>query len=151
MSAAPTVPPHGAVLFRHRRRMPALHFGVVGGLFLLLAGLDASTPLWRIALGLGAVGVVALGVLGRQRLVVEDQLVTDEAVAVTRPDGTYVEIPFAQLTRAATKRNGVVFTRRDGAVLAFNRSPHAQRLRALLAAVAPSVEWVDEVDPACDT
>jgi hypothetical protein len=36
-------------------------------------------------------------------------------------------------------------------VLAFNRSPHAQRLRALLAAVAPSVEWVDEVDPACDT
>jgi hypothetical protein len=131
--------------------MPALHFGVVGGLFLLLACLDASTPLWRIVLALGAVAAVALGVLGRQRLVVEDQLVTDAAVAVTRPDGTYVEIPFAQLMRVATKRNGMVFTREDGAVLAFNRSPHAHRVRGLLAAAAPSVEWVDEVDPACDT
>jgi hypothetical protein len=45
----------------------------------------------------------------------------------------------------------MVFTREDGAVLAFNRSPHAHRVRGLLVAAAPSVEWVDEVDPACDT
>ena len=55
------------------------------------------------------------------------------------------------MLRAAERRNGIAFIRDDGAQLAFNRNPHVKKVRRAVAQAAPGLDWVDEVDPACDT
>lgn len=151
MSVAQTAPPQAQVLFRHRRRMPALHFGVVGAIFLVVGSFAASSLLLQAALVLAAIGVLGLGWLGRRRLWVEDQLLTPTSAVVVHADGATFEVPFDEVARVAARSNAVAFVRTDGAELRFNRNPHAKRIRRVLSQVAPDLAWVDEIDPACDT
>jgi hypothetical protein len=151
MSVAQVAATQEQVLYRHRRRPPAIHFGVVGAGFLLLGAFAASNPLVQVALVLAAVAAVALGWLGRERLWVEDQLITETAAVIVHADGARYDLAFADVARVAARRDTIAFVRGDGAELRFNRNPHAKKVRLAVNAVAPTLDWVDEVDPACDT
>ena len=151
MSVAQAAPPQTTVLFRHRRRPPALHFGLVGALFFGVSAFAATSLLWQAVLVLAALGALGLGVLGRERMWIEDQIITSTEAVIEHPDGGRYALAFDDMLRAAERRNGIAFTRHDGAQLAFNRNPHVKKIRRAVAQAAPDLDWVDEVDPACDT
>jgi ribosomal protein L24E len=140
-----------AVAFRHRRRPPVLAFAIAAAVMLGVLSFGVQNPYARAALILAGLVALALGWLGRERLWVEDQLVTDEAVAVVRQDGSMGEIPFDRIARIAWRGTGLAFVRDDGRELAFARNPHRKRLERILRERAPSAQWVDEVPIACDT
>lgn len=151
MSVAQAAPPQSQVVFRHRRRPPAIHFGLIGGLFIAVGALAASNPWVQAGLFLLAVVVAGLGWLGRERLWIEDQLITRTAAVIVHADGATFSLDFDDMARVAERRNAVAFIRADGAELRFNRNPHVKKMKRALAEVAPELTWVDEVDPACDT
>lgn len=151
MSTTSAAPPRTAVLFRHRRRPPYLQFGLIGALFLIVSAFAADAVVWQALLVLGALAAAGIGIWGRSRIWVEDQLITDEGVAVVRPDGEHAEIPFDRLVSATRRGASITFLRDDGRKLGFVRNTRARRMRSLLAEVAPQVTWVDEVDLACNT
>ena len=151
MSVAKAAPPQTAVRFRHRRRPPAIHFGRIGGAFLVAGAVTTSSHLWQAVLLLAAVGAVALGWLGRERLWIEDQLITETSAVIVHADGAMFELGIDDIARVAERRNAIAFIRADGAELRFNRNPHVKRVKHVLLAVAPELDWVDEVDLACDT
>ena len=140
-----------AVAFRHRRRPPVLAFAVAAAVMLGVLALGVQNPIARAGLGLAAVVALALGWIGRERFWLEDQLVTDDAVAVVRHDGAEAAIPFDRIARIAWRGTGIAFVRDDGRELAFARNPHRKRLERILRERAPSAQWVDEVPIACDT
>ena len=100
---------------------------------------------------LAAVALVALGWLGRERLWIEDQLITPTSAVIVHADGARFELDFDEMARVAERRNAIAFIREDGAELRFNRNPHVKRIKRVLAEAAPQLSWVNEVDPACDT
>ena len=140
-----------AVAFRHRRRPPVLAFGIAGAVMLGVLALGVQNPYARIALGLAALAALAVAWIVRERLWLEDQIVTDDAVAVVRHDGAEAAIPFDRIDRIAWRGTGIAFVRDDGRELAFARNPHRKRLERILRERAPSAQWVDEVPLACDT
>lgn len=151
MATSVSAPPAEQVLFRHRRRPPALALGIAGAGILALLAFGVDNPVARAALLLAAAAVLGLGLLGRRRLWVEDQIVTATAVVVVRPDGSMGEIPVERIERIALRGGGVAFVRDDGRELPFARNPHRKRLEAIMRDVAPTAQWVDEVPIACDT
>lgn len=151
MSLALAAPPQTAVRFRHRRRPPALHFGIIGGGFIAITAFAASSHWVQAGVVLLAAVVLGLGWLGRERLWIEDQLLTDSSAVIVHADGALFELAYADMVRAAERRNAIAFVRADGAELRFNRNPHVKRVKRILAEVAPEIDWVDEVDLACDT
>ena len=128
-----------------------LAFGIAGAVMLGVLALGVQNPYARVALGLAAVAALGLGLLGRDRFWLEDQLVTDDAVAVVRHDGAEAAIPFDRIARIAWRGTGIAFVRDDGRELAFSRNPHRKRLERILRERVPSAQWVDEVPLACDT
>jgi hypothetical protein len=151
MSVAQAAPPQTTVLFRHRRRPPALHFGLIGGLFVGVCAFAAPSHLLQVAIVVAALALVGLGWLGRERLWIEDQLITPTSAVIVHADGAMFELAFDEMDRVAERRNAIAFIREDGAELRFNRNPHVKRVKRVLADAAPQLSWVDEVDPACDT
>ena len=151
MSVAQAAPPQSQVVFRHRRRPPAIHFGLIGAIFLGVSSLAASSVIWQAVLVLAALVALGLGWLGRERLWIEDQLITRTAAVIVHADGATFSLDFDDMARVAERRNAVAFIRADGAELRFNRNPHVKKIKRALAEVAPELTWVDEVDPACDT
>jgi hypothetical protein len=144
---APTVVEH----LRHRRGTPALAAGVIVAVALVLSGLSAAQGVWSIVLVALAPAAVALGWLGRRRLWIEDQVIDADRVALIRRDGSGAEIPLERVARVEASATGVRFTRDDGAVLDFGRSPHGRRILALMAEIRPEAERAERIDPACDT
>ncbi|MGA0121651.1 MAG: hypothetical protein ACO3KD_01395 [Gaiellales bacterium] len=144
---APTALEH----HRHRRGTPALTVGIVAAVALVLSGLSAAQGAWTVVLLALAPAAVALGWLGRRRFWIEDQVIDDRRVAVVRRDGSGGEIPLDRVVRVEVAAGGVRFTRDDGAVLDFGRTPHGRRILALMAAIRPEAERVERIDPACDT
>ena len=136
---------------RHRRGTPALTLGVVVAIALVLTGLSAAQGAWSVVLVALAPVALALGWLGRRRLWLEDHVIDDERVAVVRRDGSGAEIPLARVVRVEAGPTGVRFTRDDGAVLDFGRSPHGRRILALMERIRPEAERAERIDPACDT
>ena len=151
MAATTSAPPREEVVFRHRRRPPVLAFGIVGAGFLGALAFGAQSPWARAGFLVLAALALALGILGRRRYWLEDQLVTATSVAVVRRDGTSAEIPFERIDRIALRGGGMAFVRDDGRELAFARNPHRKRLERLLGEIVPAAQWVDEVPIACDT
>ena len=151
MSVAQAARPQTAVCFRHRRRPPAIHFGIIGGGFIAISALAASSHWLQAGLIVLAIVVLGLGWLGRERLWIEDQLLTESSAVIVHADGALFELPYADIARAAERRNAIAFVRADGAELRFNRNPHVKKVMRVLADVAPDIDWVDEVDLACDT
>ena len=151
MSTAVAAPAGTEVLFRHRRRPPVLAFGVVGAGFVVAIALSVQHPLGRAALLLAAAGLVAFGILGRRRWWLEDQLLTRTAAVIVRQDGVTAEIPYDRVDQIVRRRGGIDFVRDDGRRLVFARNPHLKRMRRVLAERLPEAQWVDDVDPACDT
>jgi hypothetical protein len=145
------VPIEAEVEFRHRRRPPILHYGVMVSVALVAASVSAANLLWTPLLIVFAAAAFGLALLGRRRFWVEDQVITRDAVAIVRPDGVAGDIPLQRLVRAADRRTGIRFTRDDGALLDFSRNPHGKRVHGLLQQLAPHIAWVEEIDPACDT
>ena len=136
---------------RHRRGTPALTAGIVVAVALVLSGLGAAQGVWTaVLLGLAPVAI-ALGWLGRRRLWIEDQVIDEARVALVRRDGSGAEIPLERVVRVESGPGGVRFTRDDGAVLEFARSPHGRRILALMERVRPTAERVERIDPACYT
>ena len=135
------------VLYRHRRHPPALTYGVVAGVALLVSAFVVPMLLWAIVLGLAAVGAVALGVAGRRRWWIEEQAVTDRGVVLTRPDGLVVEIPHDRLVSATTKSHSIRFVRDDGALLIFARNSEGERVLRVLEEVAPAVSRNRVIEP----
>lgn len=144
---APTAVEH----LRHRRGTPALTAGVVVAVALVLSGLSAAQGAWAVVLVALAPVAVLLGWLGRRRLWIEDQVIDAERVAVIRRDGSGAEIPLGRLVHVESSAAGVRFTRDDGAVLDFGRTPHGRRILALMAEIRPEAERAERIDPACDT
>ncbi len=138
------------VLCRHRRRPPLLAVGIIGGVALVASAFSAGGLAALVLIGL-AILAVAGGVLLHRRVWTEDQVVTVDGVALVRPRGDGADVPFDRITRAVDRGRMLRFTRDDGATLDFARSPHARRIRSLLAEHAPHVTWVEDIDPACDT
>lgn len=151
MSVAQAAPPQAVVLFRHRRRPPALHFGLIGAIFVGVSAFAISSLLLQAVAILGALALLALGLLGRERLWIEDQLITDTSAVIVHADGAMFELRFDEISRVAERRNAIAFIRPDGAELRFNRNPHVKKVKRVLQDVAPELTWVDEVDLACDT
>lgn len=139
------------VAYRHRRRPPVLALGIAAAVMLGVLALGVDNPYARAALGLGAIVALGLGWLGRERLWIEDQVVTAATVAVVRSDGSSAEIPFERIARIAWRGSAIAFVRDDGQELRFARNPHRRRLRRILDERVPSAGWVDEVPIACDT
>lgn len=135
------------VLYRHRRHPPALTYGVVAGVALLVSAFVVPTLLWAIVLVLAAVGAVALGVAGRLRWWIEEQVVTDRGVVLTRPDGLVVEIPHDRLVSTTTKSHSIRFVRDDGALLIFARNSEGERVLRVLEEVAPAVSRNRVIEP----
>ena len=135
------------VLYRHRRHPPALTYGVVAGVALLVSAFVVPLLLWAIVLALAAVGAVALGVAGRLRWWIEEQVVTDRGVVLTRPDGLVVEIPHDRLVSATTKSHSIRFVRDDGALLIFARNSEGERVLRVLEEVAPAVSRNRVIEP----
>lgn len=136
---------------RHRRGTPALTAGIVVAVALVLSGLGAAQGVWTaVLLGLAPVAI-GLGWLGRRRLWIEDQVIDDARVALVRRDGSGAEIPLERVVRVESGPGGVRFTRDDGAVLAFARSPHGRRILVLMERIRPAAERVERIDPACYT
>jgi hypothetical protein len=100
---------------------------------------------------LAALALIALGWLGRERLWIEDQLITPTSAVIVHPDGDTFSLDFNSMARVAERRNAIAFIRDDGAELQFNRNPHVKKIKRVLAEAAPGLSWVDEVDLACDT
>ena len=144
---APTAVEH----LRHRRGTPALAAGIIVGVALALSGLSAAQGVWTVVLVALAPVAVLLGWLGRRRLWIEDQVIDAERVALIRRDGSGAEIPLGRVVRVESSATGVRFTRDDGAVLDFGRSPHGRRILALMAEIRPEAERAERIDPACDT
>ncbi|MFM7552451.1 MAG: hypothetical protein ACKO7Q_06385 [Actinomycetota bacterium] len=136
---------------RHRRGTPALTVGVVVAVGLVLCGLGAAQGAWSVLLVALAPVALGTGWLGRRRWWIEDHVIDDERVAVVRRDGSGAEIPLARIVRVESGPGGVRFTRDDGALLDFGRSPHGRRILALMERVRPEAERVERIDPACDT
>ena len=136
---------------RFRRGTPALTVGVVVAIALVLCGLGAAQGVWTWVLVALAPVALVLGWLGRRRLWIEDHVIDDARVAVVRRDGTGAEIPLARVARVESGPGGVRFTRDDGAVLDFGRSPHGRRILALMERIRPEVERAERIDPACYT
>jgi hypothetical protein len=136
---------------RHRRGTPALTVGVVVAIALVLCGLGATQGAWSVLLVALAPVALALRWLGRRRLWIEDHVIDDARVAVARRDGSGAEIPLARVVRVESGARRVRFTRDDGAVLDFGRSPHGRRILALMGRIRPEAERAERVDPACDT
>jgi hypothetical protein len=151
MSVAQAAPPHVKVLFRHRRRPPALHVGVIGAIFVGVSAFAMSSHVWQAVAVLAALALIALGWLGRERLWIEDQLITPTSAVIVHPDGDTFSLDFNSMARVAERRNAIAFIRDDGAELQFNRNPHVKKIKRVLAEAAPGLSWVDEVDLACDT
>lgn len=151
MSVAQAAPPQTAVLFRHRRRPPTLHYGLIGGIFVGVSAFAITSHVWQAVVVIAALAMLALGWLGRERLWIEDQLITPTSAVIVHADGARYELGFDEMSRVAERRNGIAFIREDGAELRFNRNPHVKRVKRVLADAAPQLSWVDEVDPACDT
>jgi hypothetical protein len=151
MSVAQAAPPQTTVLFRHRRRPPALHFGLIGAIFVGVSAFAMSSHLWQAVVVLAALALLALGWLGRERLWIEDQLITPTSAVIVHADGARYELEFDEMAHVAERRNAIAFIREDGAELRFNRNPHVKKIKRVLAEAAPQLSWVNEVDPACDT
>jgi len=151
MSVAQAAPPQTMVLFRHRRRPPALHFGLIGAIFVGVSAFAMSSHVWQAVVVLAALALLALGWLGRERLWIEDQLITPTSAVIVHADGARYELAFDEMARVAERRNAIAFIRDDGAELRFNRNPHVKKIKRVLAEAAPQLSWVNEVDPACDT
>lgn len=139
------------VVYRHRRHPPALTYGVVAAVAMLVSAFEAPTLPWALLLVLAAVGAVALGVAGRRRWWIEEQLVTDHGVVLMRPDGLVVEVPHDRLLSATTKSNSIRFVRDDGALLIFARNPGGERVLRALEEVAPAVARDRIIEPAACT
>ena len=136
---------------RHRRGTPALTAGIVAAVALVLSGLGAAQGAWTLVLLALAPVAVVLGWLGRRRLWIEDQVIDDARVAVVRRDGAGAEIPLERVVRVESGPGGVRFTRDDGAMLEFGRSPHGRRILALMERLRPEAERAERIDPACYT
>ncbi|MFM7694041.1 MAG: hypothetical protein ACKO7U_07035 [Actinomycetota bacterium] len=136
---------------RHRRGTPALTVGVVVAVGLVLCGLGAAQGAWSVLLVALTPVAIGIGWLGRRRWWIEDHVIDDERVAVVRRDGSGAEIPLARIVRVESGPGGVRFTRDDGALLDFGRSPHGRRILALMERIRPEAERVERIDPACDT
>ena len=139
------------VLFRHRRRPPVLAFGVVGAAFAVLIGASSHDALVLAGCLAAAVALAVLGVLGRQRLWLEDQILTTTAAIVVRRDGRSVEVPYDRIACLVRRRGGIVLVRDDGARLAFDYNPHLRRMRPILDERAPAAQWDEEIPIACNT
>lgn len=151
MSIAQAAPPETQVLFRHRRRPPAIHVGLIGGAFVGITAFAATSLVVQASLVLAAFAMLGLGLLGRQRLWIEDQILTGTEAVIVHPDGGRYALAFDDMLRVAERRNAIAFIRDDGAELRFNRNPHVKQIKRVLFDAAPRLAWVDEVDPACDT
>lgn len=144
-------PAAGEVLFRHRRRPPVLAFALVGAGFAALIGWSSQAPLAQVGCALAAAVLVVLGVLGRRRFWLEDQILARDAALVVRADGVSAEVPYARVARVIRRRSGIVLVRDDGARLVFDRNPHLRRMRPILAERLPDAQWDEEIAIACDT
>jgi len=136
---------------RHRRGTPALTVGVVVAVALVLCAFGAAQGVWTWVLVALAPVALALGWLGRRRLWIEDHVIDEGRVAVVRRDGSGAEIPMERIARVESGPGGVRFTRDDGAVLDFSRSPHGRRILALMEEIRPEAERAERIDPACYT
>lgn len=135
------------VLYRYRRHPPALTYGVVAAVAMLVSAFEVPTLLWAIVLTIAAMGAVALGVAGRRRWWIEEQTVTDHGVVLTRPDGLVVEIPHDRLSSATTKSHSIRFIRDDGALLIFARNSDGERVLRALEQAAPAVARNRVIEP----
>ncbi|MGI9116996.1 MAG: hypothetical protein ACR2JV_05110, partial [Gaiellales bacterium] len=113
--------------------------------------LGVEHPLARAAFVVAALAAIALGVLLRDRLWLEDQLITATSVAVVRREGAFAEIPFDRVQAIALRGGGIAFIRDDGRELAFARNPHRRRMEPILQEAVPDAQWLDQVPIACDT
>lgn len=145
--ATTLAPNQPAVLYRYRRHPPALTYGVVAAVAFLISAFMVPTLLWAIVLVVAAVGAVALGVAGRRRWWIEEQVVTDHGVTLTRPDGLAVEIPHDRLVSATTKSHSIRFVRDDGALLIFARNSDGERVLRALEQAAPTVARNRVIEP----
>jgi len=151
MAVAEREPPVRVEHHRHRRGAPALTVGVVVAVALVLCALGAAQGAWSVLLVALAPVAIGIGWLGRRRWWIEDHVIDDERVALVRRDGSGAEIPLARVVRVESGPGGVRFTRDDGALLDFGRTPHGRRILALMAEIRPEAERVERIDPVCDT
>lgn len=138
------------IVYRRRRRLPLLTFGLVTAVFVGAAAATAAMP-WSVLLGVLTILLVGAGMLAHRRVWTEDQIITEHAIRLVRPDGSGAEIPLARLKRATAKGACVRFVRDDGALLDFNGNPAARSVLRAVAAIAPTVEFSEQVDIACLT
>jgi len=135
------------VLYRYRRHPPALTYGVVTAVALLVSAFVVPTLLWTIVLVVASGCAVVLGVAGRRSWWIEEQMVTVRGVSLTRPDGLVVEIPHDRLLSATTKSHSIRFIRDDGALLIFSRNPDGERVLRALEEAAPAVPRDRIIEP----
>ena len=140
----------GRIIYRRRRQLPLLTFGLATAVFVGAAATTAAMP-WSVLLGALTILLVGAGMLAHRRVWTEDQIITERAIKLIRPDGSGAEIPLARLVRATAKGACVRFVRDDGALLDFNGNPAARKVLRAVAAIAPMVEYIEQVDLACPT
>lgn len=145
--ATTLAPTQHAVLYRYRRHPPALTYGVVVAVALLVSALMVPTIGWTIVLIIAAMGAIALGIAGRRHWWIEEQMVTVNGISLTRPDGFVVEIPHDRLVSATTKSHSIGFVRDDGALLIFARNSDGERVLRALEKAAPAVSRGRVIEP----